>query len=619
MRSFLPRFLQRSSIAICVLAGIATIGTVFSIGQPVGALANASDFQPGRIIDDEIFYNSDSLSTSNIQTFLNSKVPNCDTNGTQPASDWGRPDLTHAQLASYIRNGTNGYSKDTGFHAPPYTCLKDYKQNTPQMEAASGYCSALSAKTNRTAAQIIKDVASACGINPQVLIVLLQKEQSLVTDVWPLNRQYASATGFDCPDSAPCDPAYSGFFYQVYYAARQFKVYKAHPNSYNYMAGRTNRIYWQTNLGNWVNTSGNYNSNYSTCGYSNVYIENQATAALYIYTPYQPNQRAMANLYGTGDSCSAYGNRNFWRMFTDWFGSTRLSYQPLDDPRWMQLKVNTYKIDWPLGTTIDPELLAGRQIYFPDKIHVGGQWLLRTAWDKSNNNLSGIPLSDLEEVPINPITPVWMSVSADTRKVDPLRNKTYEAVGAMTAVKVVDMMVVDGKTYYRTAWERDKDRPRFLPAEDLEAFTFYDMLEARTLYIPKTIEKLDVQTGGVAGVVPGGSYLTFEKRITLDNTLYVQASIDDGTNYVISFDKTSEFTGKIEYVSLTNPRWMKLAVNTYKKTIPAIENTGPELLAGRQIYFPDKVNIDGVWYLRTEYDRGKGNAYGIRLDELTEL
>ncbi|MDG2497268.1 MAG: LysM peptidoglycan-binding domain-containing protein, partial [Aquiluna sp.] len=27
------------------------------------------------------------------------------------------------------------------------------------------------------------------------------------------------------------------------------------------------------------------------------------------------------NMYGTGDSCSAYGNRNFWRFFHDWFGS----------------------------------------------------------------------------------------------------------------------------------------------------------------------------------------------------------------------------------------------------------------------------------------------------------
>ena len=54
-----------------------------------------------------------------------------------------------------------------------------------------------------------------------------------------------------------------------------------------------------------------------------VYIQNQATAGLYNYTPYRPNQAALDAGYGTGDSCSAYGNRNFWLYFTDWFGSTQ--------------------------------------------------------------------------------------------------------------------------------------------------------------------------------------------------------------------------------------------------------------------------------------------------------
>lgn len=271
--------------------------------------ANKSDFKPGYIIDDAIFYNANSMTTAQIQTFLNSKNPNCDYNGTQPASDWGRSDITHAKLAEYKRNGTNGYAKDTGFHAPPYKCLTKYTQSTPQMGAASGYCGAIGAGT-RTAAQIISVVAKACGINPQVLIVLLEKEQSLVTDDWPLNRQLRNATGFACPDTAPCNPAYEGFFYQVYYAARQFKVYKANPNNYNYRAGRSNNIYWHPDL--------------ARCGSSSVYIQNQATAALYIYTPYRPNTAALNNLYGTGDSCSSYGNRNFWRIFTDWFGSTTI-------------------------------------------------------------------------------------------------------------------------------------------------------------------------------------------------------------------------------------------------------------------------------------------------------
>src|SRR5690606_7604841 len=80
--------------------------------------------------------------------------------------------------------------------------------------------------------------------------------------------------------------------------------------NYNYRFERNNTILWHPN---------------TSCGSSTVYISNQATAGLYIYTPYRPNQAALNNLYGTGDSCSSYGNRNFWRMFNDWFGSTKAS------------------------------------------------------------------------------------------------------------------------------------------------------------------------------------------------------------------------------------------------------------------------------------------------------
>lgn len=299
---------------ILSITGLFIVSTLFSFAlllltnsTSTTSAADGANFKPGRIIDDYVFYDNNSMTSSQIQSFLNARMQNCDTNGTGAATEWGRPDISRATLASYFRNGTNGYTKDTGFHAPPYTCLKNYTQNTPQMESASGLCSGISAKTNRTSALIIKDIANACGISPQVLLVLLQKEQSLVTDNWPLDRQYESATGFACPDTAPCDPAFDGFFYQVYYAARQFKIYQAYPSNYNYRAGQTNNIYWHPDL--------------ARCGSSNVYIENQATAALYIYTPYRPNQAALNNLYGTGDSCSSYGNRNFWRLFTDWFGN----------------------------------------------------------------------------------------------------------------------------------------------------------------------------------------------------------------------------------------------------------------------------------------------------------
>ena len=280
-----------------IFAGIALItATSVLFSHPSSALSG-KDFKAGDIIDDYTFYNNSSMNSTQIQNFLNAKVPSCDTQGKLSASAFGYPNMTRAQYAAM-----------KGWQKPPYTCLRNYtQQNVPQMEAASGLCNAISAKTNRSAAQIIKDVSDACHINPQVLLVLLEKEQSLVTDTWPLSRQYEKATGFACPDTAPCDSSYGGFFYQIYYAARQYNIYKAYPNNYNYLAGRNNRIYYNPS---------------ASCGSSNVYIVNQATAGLYNYTPYQPNASALNNLYGSGDSCGAYGNRNFWRLFTEWFSST---------------------------------------------------------------------------------------------------------------------------------------------------------------------------------------------------------------------------------------------------------------------------------------------------------
>src|SRR3990167_1294210 len=249
--------------------------------QQVRAVSG-SEFQPGRIIDDSKFFSGDTMSVAEIQAFLNSKVPVCDT--------W--------HSAGYGQN-------------PPFICLKDFRNSIPSKAPEAGLCNGITA-SGATAAETIAWVAQSCGINPQVLIVLLQKEQSLVTDTWPLDVQYRSATGYGCPDTAACDSTYYGFFNQVYMAARQFKRYARDSGSYNHTVGTNSYVLYNPN---------------AACGGTNVYIQNQATAGLYNYTPYQPNASALANLYGTGDGCGAYGNRNFWRLFNDWFGSP---YGPID-------------------------------------------------------------------------------------------------------------------------------------------------------------------------------------------------------------------------------------------------------------------------------------------------
>ncbi len=251
-REMLIRLLQlsRRKTLFFVMGVLIALLSVFLLTNSASA-ANGSSFNAGRIIDDGVFTNKNSMSITDIQLFLNSKVPSC-------------------------RAG--------------YTCLKDYVEN------------------GKSSAQIIWEQSQNYNINPQVIIVTLQKENGLITDTWPEAWQYRTAMGFACPDSGSCDPAFYGFTNQVGQGARHFRNYfDDNPNWFvPYRTGQAN-IQWSPN---------------SACGSSSVYIQTRGTAALYSYTPYQPNQAALNNLYGSGDSCSAYGNRNFWRDYTDWFGST---------------------------------------------------------------------------------------------------------------------------------------------------------------------------------------------------------------------------------------------------------------------------------------------------------
>ncbi|HSH55353.1 MAG TPA: VCBS repeat-containing protein, partial [Candidatus Limnocylindrales bacterium] len=276
---------------------LAVIAVTYANTTQASALSGG-DFKPNRIIDDDRFYAKNTITPGDIQNFLNSKVPVCDTNGQQLKS--------YTYNGQFVTTTRAEYAERFGYPSPPYICLKDFSQDVAA-KGADSYCSEGIGAGKKSAAQIIYEVGQACSINPRVLLVLLQKEQSLLTDDWPWPIQYQAATGFGCPDTAACDPSFYGFVSQVYYAARQYQIYVKEPGRFNHAYG--------------VNSYVQYNPN-SGCGGSNFTMATQATAGLYNYTPYQPNVAALNNLYGTGDGCSAYGNRNFWRMYNDWFGSS---------------------------------------------------------------------------------------------------------------------------------------------------------------------------------------------------------------------------------------------------------------------------------------------------------
>lgn len=262
-------------VARIVLTVLALVGVLSAPVASAGA-ADAKNFDPGYIISDSEFYDWDSMTAPQVQSFIKGVNPRC------VAGPDGTP------------------------------CLQDYTENTPNTPARSG-CAAHVGRAGESASKIIADVAAECRINPKVFIVLLQKEQGLVlaTGSQLTAQRYERATGLSCPDGPDgqpiCDPAHGGFYKQVRGAGERFNDYRDKPAVYkNYRPGKTWNISHHPN---------------AACGTGPVFVQNMATTLLYTYTPYQPNRAALNNLYGTGDSCSTYGNRNFWRYYVDWFGT----------------------------------------------------------------------------------------------------------------------------------------------------------------------------------------------------------------------------------------------------------------------------------------------------------
>lgn len=223
-------------------------------------------FDPGLIISDEDLHNSASMTQHDIDAFIQQWNAGC-----VPGAD-GTP------------------------------CLKDWRGDAPSFPEDDS-CWALEGGKNLSAAEVIYRVAQACEFNPQAILVILQKEQGLITasgaNLQPY--RYRSAMGYACPDDAPCDPEFEGFARQVYYGARQFQKYRIYPEKYTFQAGQTQNIPYHA---------------HKQCGVGEVFIRNQATASLYNYTPHQPNSDALA---GRSTECASWGNLHFYAYWNAWF------------------------------------------------------------------------------------------------------------------------------------------------------------------------------------------------------------------------------------------------------------------------------------------------------------
>ncbi|MSU75551.1 MAG: D-alanyl-D-alanine carboxypeptidase [Candidatus Magasanikbacteria bacterium] len=191
--------------------------------NPILALAQA-DFNPHFIISDNELQNYQDWTRGDIQAFLSSKG---------------------SYLSSFQGEDTNG--------------------------------------TIKSAADIIYNAAQTYQINPKYILVTLQKEQSLITDDTPTQRQLDWATGYavcdGCNINDPKVQSHKGFGKQVDNTAGIMRWYYEHQDQ-----SYVKKINTPIRIDN-----------------EDVTPQSWATAFLYTYTPH------------------LHGNKNFHRIWASWF------------------------------------------------------------------------------------------------------------------------------------------------------------------------------------------------------------------------------------------------------------------------------------------------------------
>jgi len=196
------------------------------------------NFNPNRILEDNDILNYSAMSLPDIQTFLRNKG---------------------SYLANYTTLNTHGDLKTAA------EIIYDATNNNYD-------CEGVTLSDTPTEAEKKLKCRQIKTINPKFLLVLLQKEASLIENANPTNSRLDWATGYGCPDSWVCNPYYKGFGKQVNSAALQFLAYMNEPEHYTYKAGQS---YAFTNP-------------YGTISREPIVVTpaNKATAALYNYTPH---------------------------------------------------------------------------------------------------------------------------------------------------------------------------------------------------------------------------------------------------------------------------------------------------------------------------------------------
>lgn len=298
----------------------------------------------------------------------------------------------------------------------------------------------------RYASDIIWRAADRNGVNPQVILVMLQKEQSLVTDADPLSSQFDWAMGYGVCDSCNYDnpdiQRFKGFAKQINSATLQLTE--------GYLADID--ALGQTVMGYAPGEP-------ATIDEITVVPANNATAALYTYTPH------------------LHGNENFARLWQAWFVR-----------------------QFPTGSLLQ-------------NTTNGGVWLIqfgyrrpitsRAAFISRYDEESVIPVAppELEAYPVGrPISlPNYSLVSDENGAIYLLVDDTIRHIVSMEAFRAIGFNL---------------DEVIEVPAEELAEYSLGEPITATTVY-PQGALLQDAKTGGVYFVENSAKHPIVSREILL--------------------------------------------------------------------------------------------------------
>lgn len=264
--------------SLIVLVGFCIFGLfffLFNAKAGTGTVTPDPLFNANFLISDIDFINTGSMTPNEIQAFLESK-------GSVLAT------ISPSKLCR--------------------ECIYNSKGDCTKIE----FCK----NNTKSAAQLIYEAAvvedsrgNPIGVNPAVLLVTLQKEQSLITSTTTTQTALDWAMGYGAYENRDWASEYAGFNKQVMYASKMLR-YNYNPNIYCRNGGRGPNGYCLGDSFSLTNTTSYYNVPSSQV----VKPVNKATMPLYRYTPHVFD-----------------GNYNFWYYWNYWFASPykiKVYYQP---------------------------------------------------------------------------------------------------------------------------------------------------------------------------------------------------------------------------------------------------------------------------------------------------